>query len=94
MHVIIISMSVGDLLVSAVDHPFDLLKNRHIIPISLNACTCANFINWLGLAISALSLTLLNVDKLVYFRWPLKYLTFSVRRAAYLCLLIAGISLA
>lgn len=36
-------------------------------------CEFVHFLNWIGLGISGLSLTLLNVDKLIFFRWPLSY---------------------
>ncbi|GMT31965.1 hypothetical protein PFISCL1PPCAC_23262, partial [Pristionchus fissidentatus] len=53
-----------------------------------------HFFNWVGLAISGLSLTMLNVDKLIYFRWPLSYDRFmSKKKAIMLCVLIWSISL-
>uniref|UniRef100_A0A914DHT0 G-protein coupled receptors family 1 profile domain-containing protein n=1 Tax=Acrobeloides nanus TaxID=290746 RepID=A0A914DHT0_9BILA len=53
-----------------------------------------HFSSWLGLAVSGLSLTLLNVDKLIYFLWPLDYdRTMSKQRAAFLCTIIWGVPL-
>uniref|UniRef100_A0A914YAQ5 G-protein coupled receptors family 1 profile domain-containing protein n=1 Tax=Panagrolaimus superbus TaxID=310955 RepID=A0A914YAQ5_9BILA len=75
-------------------HPNEFLTRKHVFLRHIHLCTVIHFCNWLGLAISGLSLTLLNVDKLIYFRWPLRYdQTMSKRRAAFLCVAIWVISM-
>lgn len=43
---------------------------------SVYLCLAIRFADWLGLAVSALSLTFLNIDKIVLFRWPFFYSSF------------------
>lgn len=75
-------------------HPNEFLTRKHTFLRNIHLCAVIHFCNWLGLAVSGLSLTLLNVDKLIYFRWPLNYdQTMSKRRAAFLCCFIWGVSL-
>uniref|UniRef100_A0A7E4ZVN1 G_PROTEIN_RECEP_F1_2 domain-containing protein n=1 Tax=Panagrellus redivivus TaxID=6233 RepID=A0A7E4ZVN1_PANRE len=94
MHMFIINMTLGDLLLTVFCHPNEFLTRKHVFLRHIHLCTVIHFCNWLGLAISGLSLTMLNVDKLIYFRWPLRYdQTMSKRRAAILCVLIWAISL-
>lgn len=52
------------------------------------------YCNWLGLAVSGLSLTLLNVDKLIYFNWPYLYeQKVTKRKAIFLCISVWIVSL-
>ncbi|KAH7702390.1 Protein AEXR-1, partial [Aphelenchoides avenae] len=74
-------------------HPHELITRRFAVAQSVSLCSAVQFTYWVGIAISGLALTLLNIDKLIYFRWPLKYLMMSKKRAAYLCLSAVGISL-
>uniref|UniRef100_A0A183C8U3 7TM_GPCR_Srx domain-containing protein n=1 Tax=Globodera pallida TaxID=36090 RepID=A0A183C8U3_GLOPA len=77
MHVFIISkecdMTFGDLLLTVFCHPNEFLIRKHEFLRHVGLCSIIHFCNWIGLAVSGLSLTLLNVDKLIYFRWPLSY---------------------
>lgn len=67
---------------------------KHTFLRHIHLCAIIHFCNWLGLAVSGLSLTLLNFDKLIYFRWPLKYdQTMSKKCAIIFCFFIWSISL-
>ncbi|KAH7703176.1 Protein AEXR-1 [Aphelenchoides avenae] len=93
MHLFIINMTMGDLLLTVFCHPNEFLTRKHAFLRHVHLCAVIHFCNWLGLAVSGLSLTLLNVDKLIYFRWPWRYdQTMSKRRAAFLCFFIWGVS--
>ncbi|KAL3072614.1 hypothetical protein niasHS_017588 [Heterodera schachtii] len=86
MHVFIINMTFGDLLLTVFCHPNEFLIRKHEFLRHVGLCSIIHFCNWIGLAVSGLSLTLLNVDKLIYFRWPLSYeRAMSKRRAICLC---------
>ncbi|KAH7687908.1 Protein AEXR-1, partial [Aphelenchoides avenae] len=87
MHVFVVNMTVADLLLAAVAHPYTILVNRQIIASTTLPCAVTQYIKIVVPAVSALSLTLINVDKFIYFRWPLKYLSLSVRRAIYVSLI-------
>ncbi|KAH7703272.1 Protein AEXR-1, partial [Aphelenchoides avenae] len=93
LHLFVICMTFGDLLLTAFALPHELIARRYTALRSVNLCSAVQFTYWLGIAISGLALTLLNIDKLIYFRWPLKYLMMSKEHAAYLCLAAIGISL-
>ncbi|KAK6112785.1 7 transmembrane receptor (rhodopsin family) protein [Brugia pahangi] len=73
MHLFIISMSIGDLLLTVFCHPNEFLIRKHEFLRHARLCAITHFCNWLGLAVSGLSLTMLNIDKLIYFQWPLSY---------------------
>ncbi|CAD5234932.1 unnamed protein product [Bursaphelenchus xylophilus] len=89
MHLFIINMTIGDLLLTVFCHPNEFLIRKHEFLRHVHLCAVIHFCNWLGLAVSGLSLTLLNVDKLIYFQWPYRYdQTMSKRRAAFLCIFI------
>uniref|UniRef100_A0A914E8M9 G-protein coupled receptors family 1 profile domain-containing protein n=2 Tax=Acrobeloides nanus TaxID=290746 RepID=A0A914E8M9_9BILA len=96
MHLFIFNMTFGDLLLTAISLPIESLsrKHFHFFIKHIHLCALIHFFFWLGLAVSGLSLTLLNVDKLIYFLWPLDYdRTMSKQRAAFLCTIIWGVPL-
>ncbi|KAH7715422.1 Protein AEXR-1 [Aphelenchoides avenae] len=93
MHVFVISLAIGNIMLTGIDHPVEILKDRQLVHPPAAIWSAANFFDWLGLAVSGISLTLLNLDKLVYFRWPLKYLTLTTNKAAYTCLTATGAAL-
>lgn len=93
MHLFILNMTVGDLILTVFCHPNELLIRKHDFLQQIHLCAVVHYFNWIGLAVSGLSLTMLNIDKLIYFRWPLNYdRSMSKRRAALFCLLIWGLS--
>nr|CDJ83804.1 7TM GPCR domain containing protein [Haemonchus contortus] len=93
MHLFILNMTVGDLILTVFCHPNELLIRKHDFLQQIHLCAVVHYFNWTGLAVSGLSLTMLNIDKLIYFRWPLNYdRSMSKRRAALFCLLIWGLS--
>ncbi|CAB3400639.1 unnamed protein product [Caenorhabditis bovis] len=94
MHLFILNMTVGDLVLTIFCHPNELLIRKHDFLQQKHLCAVVHYFNWIGLAVSGLSLTLLNVDKLIYFRWPLNYdRSMSKRRAAMFCLAIWAVSI-
>ncbi|KAH7697749.1 Protein AEXR-1, partial [Aphelenchoides avenae] len=84
MHVFVTAMAVGDILVTALGHPYILAVRRQVLPGQIMACSMSHFVELLGISLSGLSLTFINVDKFIYFRWPLKYLLMSQKRATFL----------
>uniref|UniRef100_A0A1I7ZCH5 G_PROTEIN_RECEP_F1_2 domain-containing protein n=1 Tax=Steinernema glaseri TaxID=37863 RepID=A0A1I7ZCH5_9BILA len=93
MHLFIINMTLGDLLLTVFCHPNEFLTRKHEFLRHVDLCAVIHFFNWLGLAVSGLSLTMLNIDKLIYFQWPLRYdQTMSKTRAAVFCIFIWGVS--
>lgn len=74
-------------------HPNEFLTRKHDFLRHVRLCAIIHFCNWLGLAVSGLSLTMLNIDKLIYFQWPLSYdQAMSKKRAFIFCVLIWGVS--
>lgn len=68
-----------------------MLVFRHHLPVEVVPCAVGQSIELVGIAVSGFSLTFLNVDKFIYFRWPLKYLLLSRNRAIYLSLASCGV---
>ncbi|EGT43141.1 hypothetical protein CAEBREN_06099 [Caenorhabditis brenneri] len=93
LHLFILNMTMGDTLLTLFCHPYELVARKFSIQIHfLNVFL--NFANWVGLAVSGLSLTLLNVDKLIFFCWPFKYdIWMSCFRAKLFCYLTWFISI-
>uniref|UniRef100_A0A0M3INB3 G_PROTEIN_RECEP_F1_2 domain-containing protein n=1 Tax=Ascaris lumbricoides TaxID=6252 RepID=A0A0M3INB3_ASCLU len=86
-------MTCGDLLLTVFCHPNEFLTRKHDFLRHVRLCAIIHFCNWLGLAVSGLSLTMLNIDKLIYFQWPLSYdQAMSKKRAFIFCVLIWGVS--
>uniref|UniRef100_A0A0N4ZRV4 G_PROTEIN_RECEP_F1_2 domain-containing protein n=1 Tax=Parastrongyloides trichosuri TaxID=131310 RepID=A0A0N4ZRV4_PARTI len=94
MHLFIINMTLGDFLLTIFCHPNEFLSRKHDkLKIKL-LCTIIHYFNWTGLAVSGLSLTMLNIDKLIYFKWPLAYdTTMSKKRAGVICVMIWIVSM-
>ena len=58
---------------TAICQPQEFLRHRHVFFGEQLLCMVTLMLDWVGLAVSGLSLTLLNIDKLIYFRWPFTY---------------------
>ena len=103
MHIFIINMALGDLLTRKLVHilltysvfGYSLETSNHLFTdIDIPFLSAIHFISWVGIASSSLSLTLLNVDKFIYFTLPLKYdMWMSERRAKRICFLIWVVSI-
>lgn len=68
------------------------MVTRQVAPAQVIACSIGHSAELVGIAVSGVSLTFLNVGKFIYFRWPLKYLLLSQRRALYLSAAAAGVA--
>ncbi|KAH7700865.1 Protein AEXR-1, partial [Aphelenchoides avenae] len=93
MHVFVTAMAVGDILVTALGHPYILAVRRQVLPGQIIACSTSHFVELLGISLSGLSLTFITADKFIYFRWPLKYLLMSQKCAMVISLGGTAISL-
>ncbi|KAE9413936.1 hypothetical protein Angca_001768, partial [Angiostrongylus cantonensis] len=81
LHVFLLSMTMGDFILTAVCYPIEaisrMLDIRDEMPIIVNVTV--HFLTWVALSGSSLSLILLNVDKLLYFKYPLRYSSYVKR---------------
>ncbi|KAK6032340.1 hypothetical protein OSTOST_01477, partial [Ostertagia ostertagi] len=66
MHLFILNMTVGDLILTVFCHPNELLIRKHDFLQQIHLCAVVHYFNWTGLAVSGLSLTMLNIDKSDY----------------------------
>ncbi|KAK6759418.1 hypothetical protein RB195_021169 [Necator americanus] len=82
LHVFLFSMTMGDFIQTAFCYPIEaisrILQNRHELPMILNVTV--HFLTWVTLSGSSLSLILLNLDKLLYFKYPLRYSAYVTKR--------------
>ncbi|VDP44976.1 unnamed protein product [Heligmosomoides polygyrus] len=82
LHVFIFSMTMGDFIQTAFCYPIEALARildiRDELPMILNVTV--HFLTWVTLSGSSLSLILLNLDKLLYFKYPLRYSSYVTRR--------------
>ncbi|XGW35425.1 hypothetical protein V3C99_018998 [Haemonchus contortus] len=82
LHVFLFSMTMGDFIQTAFCYPIEtiarVLDIRDQMPMFLNVTV--HFLTWVSLSGSSLSLILLNLDKLLYFKYPLRYSSYVTRR--------------
>ncbi|CAJ0557719.1 unnamed protein product, partial [Mesorhabditis spiculigera] len=72
LHLFLLSMTAGDLILTAFCYPLEIIQ--HFIgyaPTWVNMMM--HFLTWASLSTSSISLILLNLDKLLYFKYPLSY---------------------
>ncbi|KAL3070609.1 hypothetical protein niasHT_032399 [Heterodera trifolii] len=92
IHIYIASMTFGDLVV-VLCQIFESFESRRPF-LGVVPCICVYLLGWSGIAVSALSLVLLNGDKLLFFNFPIYYRVIkSVRRALRMCAVIWTVSL-
>ncbi|CAJ0608871.1 unnamed protein product [Cylicocyclus nassatus] len=82
LHVFLFSMTMGDFIQTAFCYPIEgmarILENEEKVPKHL--FVAVHFLTWVTLSGSSLSLILLNLDKLLYFKYPLRYSNYVTRR--------------
>ncbi|KAL6724480.1 hypothetical protein Aduo_019367 [Ancylostoma duodenale] len=82
LHVFLFSMTMGDFIQTAFCYPIEsisqILDNRRELPMVLNVTV--HFLTWVTLSGSSLSLILLNLDKLLYFKYPLRYSAYVTKK--------------
>uniref|UniRef100_A0A914HAI9 G-protein coupled receptors family 1 profile domain-containing protein n=1 Tax=Globodera rostochiensis TaxID=31243 RepID=A0A914HAI9_GLORO len=92
IHIYIASMTFADLVLVACQ-VLESLESRHAF-LGVVPCIFVYLLGWSGIAVSALSLVLLNGDKLLFFNFPIYYRVIkSVKRAFRMCALVWIISL-
>ncbi|VBB30088.1 unnamed protein product [Acanthocheilonema viteae] len=86
MHIFLLNMTLADLLLTGIALPMEFLIDIDTItlqfPYRINLMM--HFLLWLGTSVSGLNLVLLNVDKLIFFKFPLRYSELMTRNRAYL----------
>ncbi|GMT32966.1 hypothetical protein PFISCL1PPCAC_24263, partial [Pristionchus fissidentatus] len=82
LHIFLLSMTMGDFFLTAFCYPIEQLQSvfEQAFPIIVNSFM--HIMTWIGLLVSSLSLVLLNVDKLLYFKYPLRYSAYINRSRA------------
>ncbi|KAI1731016.1 7 transmembrane receptor (rhodopsin family) domain-containing protein [Ditylenchus destructor] len=83
LHVFLFSMTFADFILTALCYPVELAPRAGLIqkfPRYVSATM--HMLCWIGLIVSSLSLVFLNLDKLFYFRFPLRYANFFTRARA------------
>ncbi|CAD6189233.1 unnamed protein product [Caenorhabditis auriculariae] len=89
LHIFLLSMTLGDLLLTSFCYPIEQLRQQEIITPPRWINVTQQFLTWLGLSASSVSLILLNVDKLLYFKSPLRYTSIvTVSRGVYIVLCV------
>ncbi|GMT04399.1 hypothetical protein PENTCL1PPCAC_26573 [Pristionchus entomophagus] len=82
LHIFLLSMTLGDFFLTGICYPIELIPAviETGFPFIVNAFM--HIMTWIGLMVSSLSLVLLNVDKLLYFKYPLRYSVYINRTRA------------
>jgi hypothetical protein len=73
MHMFLLSMTFADFLLTAICYPIELAPRAGLLqqfPRAFNATM--HMLCWISLIVSSISLVFLNLDKLFYFRFPLR----------------------
>lgn len=64
----VIFVKIKAVIITVFCHPNELLIRKHDFLQQKHLCAVVHYFNWIGLAVSGLSLTLLNVDKVCSFK--------------------------
>lgn len=75
-------MACADLLLCCFAQPFEFVLQQLSLVLPEWTCRLQHMLYWLGYSASGLSLTMLNLDKLLFFQWPLHYGMMGTRKAA------------
>ncbi|VDM43912.1 unnamed protein product [Toxocara canis] len=73
MHIFLLNMTTADLLLTGIGYPMEFLQDMYDLGFNYYVNVMMHFLLWLGTAVSGLSLVLMNLDKLIYFKFPLNY---------------------
>ncbi|VDM98552.1 unnamed protein product [Thelazia callipaeda] len=96
MHIFLLNMTLADFMLTGYTNfylqffgvalPMEFLIDMETIRIqfSYHVNLMMHFLLWLGTSVSGLSLVLLNIDKLIFFKFPLRYAELITRNRAYL----------
>ncbi|KAM3727465.1 G-protein coupled receptor [Dirofilaria immitis] len=86
MHIFLLNMTVADLLLTGIALPMEFLIDIDTTTIQFpyHVNLMMHFLLWLGTSVSGLNLVLLNVEKLIFFKFPLRYGELVTRNRAYL----------
>uniref|UniRef100_A0A0M3HZ31 G_PROTEIN_RECEP_F1_2 domain-containing protein n=1 Tax=Ascaris lumbricoides TaxID=6252 RepID=A0A0M3HZ31_ASCLU len=87
MHIFLLNMTAADLLLTGIGYPMEFLQDVYDLGFNYYVNVLMHFLLWLGTAVSGLSLVLLNLDKLVFFKFPLNY-SKRITRGKAICLAI------
>ncbi|KAI6206200.1 hypothetical protein M3Y94_00880600 [Aphelenchoides besseyi] len=89
LHVFLFSMTLADFILTGLVYPQELLSRLNLLgTMPRIVYLSSHVLCWISLIVSSFSLVLMNADKLVYFRFPLRYSQYFTRRRS------VGISLA
>uniref|UniRef100_A0A915PZ02 G-protein coupled receptors family 1 profile domain-containing protein n=1 Tax=Setaria digitata TaxID=48799 RepID=A0A915PZ02_9BILA len=86
MHIFLLNMTLADLMLTGIALPMEFLIEIDTIRLHFSYHTnlMMHFLLWLGTSVSGLNLVLLNVEKLIFFKFPLRYSELVTRNRAYL----------
>ncbi|MFH4977487.1 hypothetical protein AB6A40_004196 [Gnathostoma spinigerum] len=73
IHIFIFNITVADLLLTGFAYPMEFLMDLLSLDFPYWINVGMHFFLWLGTAVSGLSLVLMNIDKLIFFKFPLNY---------------------
>ncbi|CAI4224093.1 unnamed protein product [Auanema sp. JU1783] len=80
LHVFLLSMTIGDLLLTSVCYPLEYIPALWDFHLPRQINVTMHFLAWVALSGSSISLILLNLEKLLYFKYPLSYSSYVTRK--------------
>jgi len=84
LHVFLFSMAFADLILTGFCYPFELSQRIDLISLPYTLNVIEQLLCFAALIASSFSLVFLNLDKLAYFKFPLRYSELFTRRRAVL----------
>ncbi|KAI6234217.1 hypothetical protein M3Y99_00829400 [Aphelenchoides fujianensis] len=89
LHVFLFSMTLADFILTGICYPFEIAHRFQMLPSMPRIIYLSSHVLcWISLIVSSFSLVLMNADKLVYFRFPLRYSQYFTRRRS-VCISVA-----
>ncbi|CAJ0963621.1 unnamed protein product, partial [Mesorhabditis belari] len=93
LHLFLLSMTAGDLILTAICYPMEYVQRTELMGMAARIPNILmHYLTWVGLSASSISLILLNVDKLLYFKYPLRYSSVMNRSKGIAIVLVVWIS--
>ncbi|KAH7730942.1 Protein AEXR-3 [Aphelenchoides avenae] len=89
MPIFLLSMTAADFLLTGLCYPIELAPRAGLLPKFPRYVSAAmHILCWIALIVSSISLVFLNIDKLYYFRFPLRYTTMFTQKRAVISVVI------
>uniref|UniRef100_A0AC35UC62 G_PROTEIN_RECEP_F1_2 domain-containing protein n=1 Tax=Rhabditophanes sp. KR3021 TaxID=114890 RepID=A0AC35UC62_9BILA len=73
-------MTIADLILSGIVYPVEFIVHAFDLTVNRQLMMIMHGLSWIGIIISSISLVFMNLDKLYFFKFPLRYSQYFTQR--------------